>query len=219
MARAWTRIGSPEGYCDVPAAANIESVPNRPEPALPFLAVLMSTPPATETDGDSEAPRVRGLGFVYGDVIVTLAHIAQVADLAVLSDDTTPLSVQPTDADGDLAVIEVPMPPRPALTVRPLSAGEPVTVALVSDISPVVRLVSGHGVPAEPDESFTVTLDDHLGEDSTASGSPVVAGDAVVGIVSPLATSESVTAFGADAIQQELAAYEQSRPQGRPSAR
>jgi hypothetical protein len=84
----------------------------------------------------------------------------------------------------------------------------------VSDISPSVRLVPATAGPSEPDERFTVTLDGRLDEDHTASGSPVVADDAVVGIVGPVATSESVSAFGADAVQRFLATYEAG-----PSAR
>ena len=177
----------------------MSSASDAPEQSWPFLAILMSTPPPREDDDGARPPRVQGLGFVYGNVIVTLAHIAERADIAELPGETTPLRIRQTAAEGGLALMEWSGPPRPRLTVRPLSAGESVTVALVSDISPSFRLVSGQCGPSGPDERFTVTLDSGLGEDQTASGSPVVAGDAVVGIVSPFATSGSVSAFGADA--------------------
>jgi hypothetical protein len=177
------------------------------EQSWPFLAILMSAPPPQEGDG-AEPPRIRGLGFLSGDVIVTLAHIARDADIAELQGATMALTTDQTVVEGDFALMKLSGSPGPRPTVRPLSAGEPVTVALVSDISPSVRLVSGHGAPDDPDERFTVTLDGFLGEDQTASGSPVVAGDAVVGIVSPFATSGSVSAFGADAVQRLLEAYE-----------
>ncbi len=179
----------------------------------------MSTSPANKGDDVAEPARVRGLGFVHGDAIVTLAHIAEVADIAELPGETMPLRVRQTAADGALALMEPVMesssPSRPPLTVRPLSAGEPVTVALVSDISPSVHLVPGYGRPSEPDERFTVTLDGRLGEDETASGSPVVAGDAVVGIVSPDATSGWVSAFGAEAVKRFLATYAAARRRAR----
>lgn len=35
------------------------------EQSSPFLAVLMSEPPAQTGDDDPQPPRVRGLGFVY----------------------------------------------------------------------------------------------------------------------------------------------------------
>jgi hypothetical protein len=193
----------------------VSSAHDAPEQAWPFLAVLMSTPPAKDDDASGPA-RVRGLGFVHGDVIVTLAHIAKQADIAQLPGETMPLRVRQTAEDGALALME-PLtesssPPRPQLTVRPLSAGEPVTVAFVSDISPSVHRVPGYGRPSEPDERFTVTLDGRLGEDETASGSPVVAGDAVVGIVSPDATSGWVSAFGAEAVRRLLATHTAGPP-------
>jgi hypothetical protein len=176
----------------------------------------MSTSPASSGDDGAEPARVRGLGFVHGDVIVTLAHIAKEADIAQLPGETMPLRVRQVAAEGALALMEPLMesssPPMPQLTVRPLSAGEPVTVALVSDISPSVHLVPGYGRPSEPDERFTVTLDGRLGEDETASGSPVVAGDAVVGIVGPDATSGWVSAFGAEAVRRLLATYTAGPP-------
>ena len=151
---------------------------------------------------------------VYGDVIVTLADIARGADIAELPGETMPLRIRQAAAEGDLAVMELSSPARPSLTVRPLSMGEPVLVALVSDISPSFRVVPGHGGPSEPDERFTVTLDGRLGEDQTASGSPVVAGDAVVGIVGPVASNEWVSAFGADVIRRLLATYAAGPPAG-----
>ena len=167
----------------------------------------MSTPPAKKGDDGSAPARVRGLGLVHGDVIVTMAHIAKDADIAQLPGETMPVRVRQTAAEGALALMKLSSPPRPQLTVRPLSAGEPVTVALVSDISPSVRFVSGFGRPSERDERFTVTLDGRLGEDQTASGSPVVAGDVVVGIAGPDATSGSVSAFGAEAVRRLLATH------------
>lgn len=183
------------------------------EQSWPFLAILLKSPPAQMGDDDPN-PRTRGLGFVYGDVIVTLAHIAEDADLATLPGETMPLRIRQTAAEGTLALMELSCPPRARLTLRQLSAGEPVTVALVSDISPSSRLVSGQPGPSEPDEHFTVTLDGPIGEDWTAGGSPVVAGDAVVGIASNLDTSKSVSVIGVDAVQRLLATYE-----GGPTAR
>jgi hypothetical protein len=194
----------------------VSSAHDAPEQAWLFLAVLMSTSPAKKDDDVAEPARVRGLGFVHGDVIVTLAHIAKEADIAQLPGVTMPLRVRETAAEGALALMkpqtESSIPSWPQLTVRPLSAGEPVTVAFVSDISPSAHLVPGYGRPSEPEDRFTVTLDGRLGEDETASGSPVVAGDAVVGIVSPDATSGWVSAFGAEAVRRLLATYTAGPP-------
>jgi hypothetical protein len=64
------------------------------------------------------------------------------------------------------------------MDVRDVSPGQPVTVAIVSDYGPNVRLVSGRATAPGSDGSFTVELDGRLGEDETASGSPVL-GDGV----------------------------------------
>ena len=150
---------------------------------------------------------------VYGDVIVTLADIARGADIAELPGETMPLRIRQAAAEGDLAVMELSTPGKAIRTVRPLSMGSCIGRARQRHL-PVVSCRPGPRRPSEPDERFTVTLDGRLGEDQTASGSPVVAGDAVVGIVGPVASNEWVSAFGADVIRRLLATYAAGPPAG-----
>jgi len=58
-------------------------------------------------------PRPR---FGYGDVIVTLAHIAEDADLAKLAGETVPLRIRQTPAEDTPALMELSCPPRPRLS-------------------------------------------------------------------------------------------------------
>jgi hypothetical protein len=83
----------------------------------------MSTPSVNKGDDGSASPRVRGLGLVHGDVIVTVAHIAKDANIAQLPGETKPVRVRQTAVEGALALMKLSSPPRPQLTVRPLSAG------------------------------------------------------------------------------------------------
>jgi hypothetical protein len=165
----------------------------------PFLVVLMSSSPS------GERPRVRGLGFVHGDVIVTLAHIAESADIADLATEDSTRAVRPlTVVENGLALMALSTTPTTPVRVDLGPAKGPVAVAIVSDISPSIQRVPGHVDEPDPDERFTVTLHERLGEDYTVSGSPVVAGGTVVGIAGPTATSGSVDAFGVAEITRLL---------------
>src|SRR6478609_7790139 len=146
-------------------------------------------------------PTVRGLGFTYGGAIVTLAHIAERADFAVLLEGGPERPVQVMTVDGGIAFLAPSLLP-PQRTAELGGAKGPVAIAVVSDISPTTRLITGRVDHPDDAERFGVALDERLGEDWTASGSPVVAGDTVIGIVGPTASSGSVDAFGAVAIER-----------------
>ena len=151
---------------------------------------------------------------VYGDVIVTLADIARGADIAELPGETMPLRIRQAAAEGDLAVMELSTPGKAIRNGSPPIHGGACIGRARQRHLPVVSCRPGPRRPSEPDERFTVTLDGRLGEDQTASGSPVVAGDAVVGIVGPVASNEWVSAFGADVIRRLLATYAAGPPAG-----
>jgi hypothetical protein len=170
----------------------------------PFLAVLMSTPREEVGEEEPEPPRVRGLGFVHRGAIVTLAHVAETTDIAALTGESTTRAVQPLTVDGDLALMRLSGPSTTPVTPELGQAKGPVAVAIVSDVSASVGALAGFVDEPDSAERFTVMLDSRLGEDSTVSGSPVVAGDTVVGIAGPTATSGSVDAFGHDAIRRLL---------------
>ena len=170
----------------------------------PFLAIMMSSSPS------GEPPRVLGLGFTYGGAIVTLAHIAERAEFAVLSEGGPDRPVAVMTVEGGIAVMSQSPPPR---RTAALGGGKgPVEIAVVSDISPSTRLLTGHVDHPDGAERFTVALDERLGEDWTASGSPVVAGDTVIGIVGPTASSGSVDAFGAVVIERLFSAPQEFSP-------
>ena len=166
-----------------------------PEQPWPFLAIL------TASDGE----RVRGLGFVDGDVVVTLPHIAERADVVLLPSTGGRHPVRPLAVEGAVALMalsEQP-PPNPVHASWGLPGGQ-VSIAIVSDYTPRVRIVPGSAGKPDAEGRFTVPINATLGEDETAAGSPVVADGAVVGIVGPTATSGSVDAFGTDAIVRLL---------------
>jgi dephospho-CoA kinase len=161
----------------------------------------VSSPPATK--GGDEPPRVRGLGCVFGDGLVTLPYVAETAHLALLPDGTEARVRIAGVGEGGLGRMEG-LDARGAPPLQDAEPGLAVTVAVVSDISPSVRFLPGRVDAAEPDGRFTVQLDGRLSEDATASGSPVLANGIVVGMVGPTATSTSVDAFGAAAIREVL---------------
>src|SRR5215212_4360005 len=172
----------------------------------PFLAALMSS------SASGDAPRVHGLGFVYRGVVVTLAHIAEAAEFAEVAGERHPASVRPLTAQDGLAVMTLERPPPKPVPVTLALAKGPVEVAIASDIALSIRVVSGLVDEVDSAERFSVALNGRLGEDSTASGSPVVVGDTVVGIVAPTATSVSVDAFGAAAIERLVAPLDRPQP-------
>ena len=153
-------------------------------------------------------PRVRGLGWREAGWVLTLAHVAERANLSLAADGSGGEEpVGRTTSDGDLAIMRAegaapPVPLRPAAAPSP---GQPCAVAIVPDDSPRVSIVGGTVAAVADDGRFTVDLERGLSEDSTASGSPVVGPDGtVLGIVGPTATNRSVDAFGASAIERIL---------------
>jgi hypothetical protein len=182
------------------------------EAPWPFLAVLTSATPAVAKGDAPEPARVRGLGLLSGDAAITLAHVAQAADRILLPDGGSVQILSRSVPPDGLAVVQLGVSGTAAMDVRDVSPGQPVTVAIVSDYGPNVRLVAGRAGAPGSNGSFTVELDGRLGEDETASGSPVVGDGVVVGIVGPTATNASVDAFGAAALREAL-------PAAAPSAR
>jgi KAP family P-loop domain len=171
----------------------------------PFLVVLMARPP--EVKGEDGAPdlHVRGLGWLVGDYVATLAHVADRADVVAAADDGHEVRVEPLGSDETFALFRVgdDWKAGRAPGLAEATAGAACTVAMVRDDMPRVRLVPGRVDKLEPDGRFTVALEGRLADDHTASGSPVVSGEgAVIGIVGPTATSSSVDAFGLDELQR-----------------
>ena len=152
-----------------------------------------------------ERPRVRGLGLVQGAFVVTLPHIAEVATVAELPGDNAELAVRPLTMEGGLALME--LSPHSRIPVHFGEAKGPVAVATVGDITPTVSILEGVVDQPETGERFTIALEQPLGEDYTVAGSPVVAGDRVVGIAGPRASTYSVDAFGHEAIERLLSRY------------
>jgi hypothetical protein len=176
----------------------------------PFLVVLLERPPDVKGDGAAEL-RVRGLGWILGDYVATLAHVGARADVLVTADDGPELPVVPLGRDETFALLRFG---EEATAGRAPSLGEATngaecSIAMVRDDMPQVRLVSGQVDKLEADGRFTVALDGRLPEDRTASGSPVVSDDgAVIGIVGPTASSSSVDAFGLGELQRLVSASE-----------
>jgi KAP family P-loop domain len=176
--------------------------------AWPFLVVLMSDGSAASSKSAAPEARVRGLGWLVGDVVVTLAHVAERADTVVAVLDDLEIPVERIGSHERFAVLRVhgDSTAGRAASVSPFTAGAGCAVAIVSDDSPRVRLVRGQAQKLESDGRFTVALDQPLADYETASGSPVVTPDGTVfGIVGPTAMSGSVDAFGLDELQALIA--------------
>jgi hypothetical protein len=187
----------------------------------PFLVVLLSEGGVVYANVPPEAPRVRGLGWLVGDHLVTLAHVAERADTArtVLDDVDVPVErLGPHERFG-LYRVHGDATRRRAVDPSGLNQatrGMPCSVAIVRDDAPVVRVLPGKVETVEADDRFTVALEGRLPEDATASGSPVVSNDgAVLGIVGPTATSGSVDAFGLAELLSLIS--EPQRPADAPS--
>ena len=160
----------------------------------PFLAVLLSQPAPGKGPDRESAPRVRGLGCVMGDTLVTAAYLGDLVDLYLLGDGS-PAPLHHVGGDAAVAVMGPVAAKAAPATPGSAAAGVPCRVALVSDSSPRFRVLDGRTGEIGADGRFTVELDGRLGEDETAGGSPVVAADGtVVGVVGPTATSTSVDA-------------------------
>jgi hypothetical protein len=171
----------------------------------PFLTVLMTSAPATKGGDGPEPPRVRGLGVAVGDHVVTAAHVAEGSDVALFADGSQlALHAEARTYSGVSLVGTAGSWGGPELPVADVAEGQAVTIAVVSDISPSAQLIEGRAGPTGPDGTFTIDLSTRLSEDATASGSPVYADGALVGIVGPTATSSSVDAIDADAFRSLL---------------
>jgi hypothetical protein len=127
---------------------------------------------------------------------VTLPHIPESADACRLDGRQLPVADAQITAREDVAFLRWPGEPEgaePALG-SPVP-GQSCQVAVVGDHDPTVRLRAGT-IGAYGDQGrFTVELDGILGEDETASGSPVVVDGHVAGIVGPTATNRSLDAI------------------------
>jgi KAP family P-loop domain len=204
------------------SGASSVSVGSMAEPLVwPFLVVLMSDGGAVKSEQIAEAPRPRGLGWLVGEFLATLPHIAERADEAVTALDGLDLPVKQLGSHERFALLYVEDAATRERAVSPsilshATRGARCTVAMVRDDAPDVQLLPGKVERAEPDGRFTVALDGTLPEDYTASGSPVVSADGVVvGIVGPTATSSSVDAFGLDELLRLIS--ETQRPAATPS--
>ena len=191
--------------------------------AWPFLVVLMSRAPATKSESAAGEVRVHGLGWIVGDYVVTLAHVADRLPDAILTVlDDVEISVERPPPHERFAVYRVLDSSTTARTasLSQMTPGAQCTVAMVRDDLPRVRLVTGRAEKIDSEGRFTVALDQRLGDYETASGSPVVSSDGTVfGIVAPTATSGSVDAYSLDELQTLItpAATAQEEPAPTPS--
>ena len=175
---------------------------NAPELPWPFLAVLASTPPARKGDDEPGPPPIRGLGYLVGPLVVTLAHVTERADFAWLPDGSQ-VGIERLAAESGLGVMGVPTSGQESVRLGEASAGQEVTVAMVSDFSPSVRLVGGR-VAIRLSGDLTVELDSRLGDDESPVGSPVLGDGAVVGIVGPTSTNRVVDVIPAQSVLRFL---------------
>jgi hypothetical protein len=183
----------------------------------PFLVVLLS-----EEVAKSAAPaRVHGLGWIVGDEVVTLAHVAERANAILHLDDPLAMPFERRVTHESFAVLRVneDVTRGRAASLSTMVPGTSCTIAIVRDDAPSPRLVAAHVEKPEPDGRFKVFLDGRLPEDYTASGSPVVGSDGTVfGIVGPTATSSSVDAFGLDELLRLISPPPDQQQEQQPAA-
>jgi hypothetical protein len=155
----------------------------------------------------SGAPRARGVGTVFGDLVVASPQAVETAQTALFADGRE-VRVQRERIEAALGAVRLAEPESVSAVTRTWREGEDVTVVAVSDVSPSVVILPGAVAPGAPgrDAAFTVELQRALSEDVTVNGSPILAGAEVVGFAAPTATSTSLDAYGADVLERVLGA-------------